>query len=208
MYYYFKNQNSLFCSGNVEAFNWQPNSSVQVSLLKTGPFFSSLCLARIHKYFLPRQQLNQIFWNILFCSSNTFFHIQTSNKIRCATFGRITDRLEAYSPVRAEPAAPWHKAKCGVMQQDSVFISEKIYWKLLIITFHYFKQIFMSLFIFVWDHEMLKGDKKYEIVFDCRLPRSVFVDPLSIATCTNQINLQLHTCATVSYFILSIKLYR
>ena len=67
----------------------------------------------------------------------------------------------------------------------------------------------MSLFIFVWDHEMLKGDKKYEmlaIVFDCRLPKSVFVDPHGIAT--NKINLQLHTCATVSYFILSIKLYR
>ena len=67
----------------------------------------------------------------------------------------------------------------------------------------------MSLFIFVSDHEMLKGDKKYEmlaIVFDCRLPRSVSVDPHGIAT--NKINLQLHTCATVSYFILSIKLYR
>ena len=66
----------------------------------------------------------------------------------------------------------------------------------------------MSLFIFVWDHEMLKGDKKYEmlaIVFEFRLSRSLFVDPLGIAI--NQINLQLHTCATVSYSILSIKLY-
>ena len=65
----------------------------------------------------------------------------------------------------------------------------------------------MSLFIFVWDHEMLKGDKKYEIVFDCRLPRSVFVDPLGIATCTNQINLQLHIsdiCATVFHFVYQI----